>query len=141
MLGVLLFGFGGIRLYIRCITYRDKENIEVDEEVLFDLEDALDRVDGDKELLQELIGMFFDSYESEISKIEEAISSKNYPEVNSLSHSIKSALGNLGAKAAFNLAYKLELMGKNEDLADAEDTLEKLKEAIEGFKREAESKL
>ena len=46
-------------------------------------------------------------------------------------HTLKGSVGNFGAKAAFEAAIKLEVMGRNNDLDKATDAFDDLEKEIE----------
>ncbi|MCB0320424.1 MAG: Hpt domain-containing protein [Bdellovibrionales bacterium] len=105
---------------------------------VFDSVGLLERVDGDVSLFQELLTLFFADYDSAIQAIGDAISAQDSGALESSAHSVKSAVGNLGASQAFELAYKLELMGRNANLTEASARLEQFQTAVAEFKEEAE---
>lgn len=106
---------------------------------IFAQEEALDRVDGDKELLFELFDMFFEDCDSRLEAIADAIANNNPSKLKEDAHSIKSALGNLGAMTSYDLAYKLELMGRDSDLNDAGNKFDEFKAEIAKFKELTDS--
>lgn len=112
---------------------------EVDDARVFDSADAFERVDNDKELFFELVDMFFDDYESSLGNIQQAIESKESKQLEEYAHSIKSALGNLGAMKSFHHALFLERAGRSATFEGVEEVFEKLKESVVAFQKEAES--
>ncbi len=76
----------------------------MNEPTYIDRVSLLRRVDGDTELLIELIEIFFTSYPQQISALEEALQNREYLEAEHTAHSLKGALqtffkGALPAKA------------------------------------------
>lgn len=101
---------------------------------VFDKEGALNRVGGDRELLAELIQLFIDEYNDQVDELLTFIQDSNAKELERRAHSIKSALGNIGAMQGYDAAYELELAGKNAELgAGAELSFKKLKEGISAY--------
>ena len=105
----------------------------------FDAEEAFERVDNDKELFFELVDMFFEDYEDSLKGVQEAADNKEARHLEERSHSMKSALGNLGAMKGFYDAKFLEFAGKNENFEGVSERLESLKASIAKFKEEAET--
>lgn len=89
------------------------------EDLVFDFQAAVERVDQDKELLLELCQMFFEQQESSLNGLESALSSGDTGSAREIAHSMKSALGNLGAMRAFRIAQRIELSCKEGDLSAA----------------------
>lgn len=102
----------------------------------FDFEAALDRCDGDRDLLKELIQMFFSDYSQSLEQLSSAVQDNNSLGVDRGAHAFKSALGNLGAMKAFESARKLEFAGKNQDKASFQDLFTEFKNEVEAFRAE-----
>jgi CheY-like chemotaxis protein len=112
-------------------------------ESVFDRNAALDRVEGNKELLQEIIGLFFDEIPGLMSAIHDSMVRRDAQALKRAAHTLKGAVSNLGAEAACAAALQLEMLGRDEDLTNVEEEyaeLEKaihhLKEALATFKEE-----
>ncbi len=110
------------------------------EPLIFDRDAALNRVDGDQELYSELVDMFFEEYPRMLSEIKEARKTGEAKKIQESAHSMKSALGNLGAMKAFAIAQVIEVNGaKNRlEMIDAnvktlEDEIAKYQGAIKSF--------
>jgi HPt (histidine-containing phosphotransfer) domain-containing protein len=78
----------------------------------------------------DFIGELIDTYLLEtgklIEQLQEAFSIKDAVVFGRLAHSIKSSSASLGALIFSQQARELEIMGKGEDLTDAESKVEKL---------------
>ncbi len=94
------------------------------EKKLLDLETALERLGGDKEFLIELLQELLQQVEEELPKLKKAIEEQNYDEVRSMAHGLKGAAANLGADKAMEVFFKLEMMGKEQNLDGASEALE-----------------
>ena len=105
----------------------------------FDKEGALERVDDDLELFFELVDMFFSEYEQQLVTLRGAVDSGTAKELEETAHSIKSALGNIGAMRAFDQAFILEKKGREESLEGASDELSKLESYVSEYKTEVEA--
>jgi len=82
---------------------------------------ALARVEGDKALLQELAELFLEEGPTLLSDVREAVAAGEPEEVRCTAHKLKGSVGTFAAKAAVEAALKLETMGHDGDLAEAED--------------------
>jgi two-component system, sensor histidine kinase and response regulator len=85
--------------------------------VAVDVADLLQRLDGDRAFLAELVEIFRNDYPGEIRNAQEAIRRKDAAEVERVGHALKGALGNLSAVRASALAAEFETIGRSGDLA------------------------
>ncbi len=115
---------------------------------IIDLADVLERVQGDKKLLLELLDIFVEDYQKKIKLLEKSVSDNDYGQAHSLAHSLKGASGNIGAKAIYETFFQLDQMAKNNDLSQAADILaemtqcfKNLKERIAALKKEFKEQL
>ncbi|MDQ5851613.1 MAG: Hpt domain-containing protein, partial [Chloroflexota bacterium] len=90
------------------------------QEPVLDRNVALDRVQGDRELLQEIVELFFEETPALRAQIKEAMARRDAKVLERAAHTLKSSVGTFGAKAAFGAALRLEMVGRSGDLADAE---------------------
>jgi two-component system sensor histidine kinase/response regulator len=99
-------------------------------EPVFDRNAFLDRVEGDTNLLQEILGLFFDEIPGLMSEIQEPIARGDAQALERAAHTLKGCVGTFGAKGAYDLALTLETMGRGENLAEAKNTYAKLEAEI-----------
>ena len=85
--------------------------------------EALDRLGGDEELLQELIQIFLEESPKLLSKLQKAVSDSDAEAVMQCAHSIKGELSCLGGDDAAKAAQELETMGRNKTLIGSADAL------------------
>jgi HPt (histidine-containing phosphotransfer) domain-containing protein len=97
---------------------------------VFDRNAFLDRVEGDTNLLQEILGLFFDEIPGLMSEIQEPIARGDAQALERAAHTLKGCVGTFGAKGAYDLALTLETMGRGENLAEAKNTYAKLEAEI-----------
>jgi two-component system, sensor histidine kinase and response regulator len=97
---------------------------------VFDVPDAMERVEGDRELLVELVALFLEDYPSQLDKVCQALRQNHSREVERLAHSLKSALANLSAKRAANAAHRLETLGRAADLELTPDAIRHLQDEL-----------
>ncbi len=101
------------------------------DEAVFDREEALERVDNDKELLREIIALFEEECPQLLDAIRRAIAEKDSDALQHSAHTLKGSVGNFAARAAFDAAFKLEQMGKERRWEGAEQALADLEREIE----------
>jgi two-component system, sensor histidine kinase and response regulator len=73
-----------------------------------DLAALMDRLAGDRELLQELVGLYFDDEQTLIDEVAAAISAGDAARVARSAHTLKGSVGNFCAAAAHGAAAALE---------------------------------
>lgn len=96
-----------------------------------ELSEALEKVDGDREFLKELFDDFTNDYPQQLDKLAQGISTGDFDEVEHTAHSIKGAAGALSAKKTQELAFRLEQMGRDKKLDNAQELLVELKDELQ----------
>jgi HPt (histidine-containing phosphotransfer) domain-containing protein len=91
----------------------------------------LDRVEGDMELLGEIIGLFKEDSVRQIAAIRDAIDKKQPDLLRRAAHTLKGTCGNLGAPEAAATALELEELAAAGDFSGAQQSLRSLEEQIE----------
>ena len=81
---------------------------------------ALERLGGDEELLQEVAKLFLDEYPGLMSDIRQAIETSNSNQLERAAHSLKGSVANFGSDAAWQAAFALEKLGREQQLAGVE---------------------
>jgi HPt (histidine-containing phosphotransfer) domain-containing protein len=105
------------------------EVLKLDE--VFDRDEVMERVDGDIELLMEIVELFIKDYSKLMSNIKNAITQKDSRALARSAHTLKGSVGNFAADFVYNIALSLEVMGRNNDMTDAEEAYIKLEIEIE----------
>jgi HPt (histidine-containing phosphotransfer) domain-containing protein len=98
---------------------------------IFDLDDALEKVGGDREILEEILEVFSESYPDQLSELKNAIDSGDAPLVERTAHTLKGSVGTFSAKKALETAFRLETMGRDAQLQEAAAEYSKLEHEIE----------
>jgi len=101
--------------------------------VVLDRKALLKFVDGDPELLQELVQVFLRERAGMMTRVETAISAGDAKKVQQAAHALKGALGTFGAREAFEAALKLEIMGRAGNLTGVEEAWTALQRAVARF--------
>ncbi len=90
-------------------------------------DELLQRVDGDMELLEELVDLFLEDLPARLQGLREALDHDNVPLVHERAHSIKRSVSCFAAAAAFEAASQLTDLargGATQGLKEAIDILE-----------------
>jgi two-component system sensor histidine kinase/response regulator len=90
----------------------------------------LDRFEGDRGLLREVVKLFLEDGPRHVSAIRQAIGRRDSEGVQRAAHSIRGSVGNFAADAAVGAALKLEMMGRGGDLAHADEACAALEEEM-----------
>ena len=101
---------------------------------VFDKATALGQTGGDEELLMEIAELFFESSPRLLSEIRAAIARGDGPALERTAHTLKGSISNFGAQAAYEAAVKLEKLGHENNLSQAEEAVMILEEEIERLK-------
>jgi PAS domain S-box-containing protein len=102
-----------------------------DRQPILDRADLLNRFGGDEELLRELIAIAIASFPEQLAQVRAAIARGDSEALARAAHAIKGAAGNFSTTAAFEAAQRLELMGREGEMAGAGAGLSALEAEIE----------
>ncbi len=83
---------------------------------IIDLEEALERVQDDRELLKELMEDFVKDYLSKRKILNKAIEQKNFELIKDTAHFIKGAAGNISAKTIYTCLVIVEQLADNQQI-------------------------
>ncbi|MBI1840714.1 MAG: Hpt domain-containing protein [Verrucomicrobia bacterium] len=81
-------------------------------ERIYDLNVALERMDGDVPLLEEVIDIFLDDYANSIAELRQAAASRDQAALQRAAHTLKGAVGNFVAHRATEAALSVETLAK-----------------------------
>jgi len=101
------------------------------ESLMFRPEDALRTVGGDKALLEELIHAYLDESPKNLDALETALRENDSVAFRRAAHTIKASMRYFCFQRGFDLAFELEKMGTEGDLANAEVGVINLKALME----------
>ena len=112
-------------------------------EVVFDPDWALARIEGDGALLRKMIGLFLAQAQKLLPEIRSAGERRDGKALERFAHKLKGSMGSFGNDRASEAALRLEIMGRNaefvqteETLADLEQEVARLREALLTFTEE-----
>ncbi len=90
----------------------------------------LSRMDGDNELLREIVELFLEDSPRQLIAIREAVARGDPAAVERSAHALKGSVGNFGAPGAFHTAQNLEQMGRERNLNAADEALAALEKQM-----------
>jgi HPt (histidine-containing phosphotransfer) domain-containing protein len=91
-------------------------------EPLFDQAVLLERLDGDLELLREVVQIFAADAPRLLGELHDALDQGNADRVGRAAHTLKGSLALFGAHAATEAARELEMLGRTGNLANGKET-------------------
>jgi len=100
-------------------------------EEALDVEDFLERVQGDKELFLELLEIFISDFHPKRKSLEEAVSNKDQQAIEHIAHFLKGSCGNISAGNLRAIFSELEKKGKDNDLQGLENDLSAIDQKFE----------
>ena len=113
----------------RPMSQRRKMNAHAPQNVL-DLQLALSRVGGDKQLLREIAVLFIQDCPRAFAEIQEAVEAGDTTKLENAAHALKGSVANFGARNAVEAAFLLEQMGRSNKMSEAEEMLGRLESAL-----------
>jgi signal transduction histidine kinase/CheY-like chemotaxis protein/tetratricopeptide (TPR) repeat protein len=103
-------------------------------ENVLDWNAALRRVGGRADLLEQIVKLFFTESDKLMREIQDAIAAGDTSKLRRVAHSLKGSADCFAATAAVQAALRLETMGRDSMLTDADDAYAVLERAIERLK-------
>jgi len=91
----------------------------------------LEDFEGDKEIFVEMLDMLTDQSLLQVTQMSEAIECNDASKLAFVAHSLKGASATIGAERVSAAAYRLEQMGRAENLTDAADVLALLEKEVD----------
>ena len=104
-------------------------------EPVFDRDTILTLVEGDIEFLIEILELFFDVFPGKLADVRESVVRRDSEALESAAHALKGAIGNFGAKYAYDAALNLEELGSSGVLTDAQAAYTELENEIDRLQR------
>lgn len=97
----------------------------------FDYDSALERVEGDRALLMNMLGLYLDSSVKLIGLIQDTLRNQDARGLERAAHTIKGAVGTLSAQKAFDAALRLEQCAKTGDFIEAREAWTSLERELQ----------
>ena len=95
---------------------------------------ALARVEGDVQLLEEMVALFLEDLPEMLTNLREAVTGGDAGALERAAHKLKGSVGIFAAQPAFEGALRLENIGRAGDLTEAEPVYHALLQEIERLK-------
>jgi signal transduction histidine kinase/CheY-like chemotaxis protein len=99
-----------------------------------DTASALARVGGNGELLKEMVALFLKELPTLMTNLREAVTAGDAKATEHAADKLKKCVGNFSAHPAFEAALKLEVLGRDGSLSDAEPVYAELEKEMERLK-------
>ncbi len=100
-------------------------------DAVFDMQEVLERVDGDRGFLHELIDIFLGQTPRMLANMREALATRDGEDLELAAHSLKGSAGNFAAPVLYELSRRLERMGHDGDFTEAAETFAALETELE----------
>lgn len=104
--------------------------MHIHEADLLDLTETLERVEGDFDLLKEMVELFLEEWPNMLSDIERAIAVGDARALQHAAHTLKGSVSNFAAPRATAASLVLEKMGRQQDLSNAGAALASLQQEL-----------
>ncbi len=101
---------------------------------VLNLEVALELMDGDADLLKEVLQIFIDDVPRKMNGLRNALDSADADAIRFEAHSMKGSSANIGADLFRELAFKIEQAGKEHQIGTAVELFEKLESELTRLK-------
>jgi signal transduction histidine kinase/DNA-binding response OmpR family regulator len=102
---------------------------------VLDKSELLNRLEGDEQLLRELIDTFFADSRLLLQEVLDAVTSQDAARLDRAAHKLKGTVSTLCGHSASRTAQALETMGRDRNLHDAAQAFAQLKEQMEAFEK------
>lgn len=100
-----------------------------------DLDAALERLGGDRQMLQELIGYYFEDIGTLLDGLEAAIELRNLDDIKQMAHSVKGLVSNFDSRDATAIATRIEHRSESDRLDEQRYQLGRLRRATAELNR------
>ncbi len=107
-----------------------EQSLTQEKEEPFDYAAALDRLEGDQELLAELATLFLGGLPGKLAALRKAMDERDSKAVQEVAHSLKGEIGNFVAQSAFEAALRLETLGREDNFAPMDEAYRALEASI-----------
>ncbi len=107
-------------------------------ESVLNLSEAMTNLDGDAELLQEIMDIFLETAGEQLQDIQNGIQAEDSKQVAVQAHGMKGGASNFCAKNFVRSALKLEIKAKEGSLDGAQELLDDMKAAFDEVKEVAQ---
>ncbi len=99
-----------------------------------DYASALERVEGDKSFLEELLNLYFEDFSEKYEQLAKAVEQKNFDLIRELGHSLRGSSANLSLTFLQETSHHLEEAGRERNLEKAKKALALLEQEFKRLK-------
>lgn len=110
------------------------ENLSYENNYVFDKNEVLNRIGEDIDFLIKITKQFSKEWPSLLSNIETAIEQNDSKSLTYAAHTLKGTAGELSAKAVYEAALSLEMIGHKGDFTHAKESYDKLSKELDNLK-------
>ncbi len=114
-------------------------NEEMTDSVI-DYASALERIGGDREFLDELLGIYQEEFDLNVGSLDKALQTQDFTVIQEIGHSLKGSSANLSLNPLRDQAYLIETAGSESDLELAQRSAVELKKEYQRLKQHLEEK-
>lgn len=100
---------------------------------ILDINEFLERIQGDRALLWELLDIYIEDFQQKRELMHEALEKNDAHQVRNLAHALKGSSANISAHQLSAVLLELEKMGKNNTLAGADKLLVDMDKKLEAL--------
>jgi HPt (histidine-containing phosphotransfer) domain-containing protein len=118
-----------------------KESVEPSRQIDWDMKELMERLDGDREFLRELLVMFREDVRTNLEKSRKAEGERDFEQLSRAAHTLKGMLRNLSMRAAAETAAALEGAAQEKRQSDSQQVLDQLAKELERILPEVEAQL
>ncbi len=104
---------------------------------ILNLSEAMTNLDGDAELLEEILDIFMETAEEQLESIHNCILAEDIKQVAVQAHGMKGGASNFCAKKFVRSALKLEMRAKDGNLEGSQELLQEMRAAFEDLQEVA----
>jgi polar amino acid transport system substrate-binding protein len=108
-----------------------RESVSGDNKDIFDGDEYVDRLEGETELIIEMVEMFLQEHDRLIDELGKTIENGNTSQVEHKAHELKGWVGNLSAGRCHKTAQTIENKGNSGDLDGVEEMFDVLKDEVD----------
>lgn len=105
-----------------------------DDEIDFDHVDAMSRVEGDEQLLRQMVELFLEDAPRSIETLQAALRQEDCEQMVKCAHALKGSAANVGAKAIWNAALQVEMAARSRNAEKIREISPKLGKTLERFR-------
>jgi len=121
-------------LLVEKLTQEQEKVESMTENCPIEMSRMLDLFDGDEEIIEELLSVFYDSLVPLKIKLAEVVSNRTTT-VNAVAHEIKGSAYNVGAVKLGDLAQKLEIAGQQQNWSEIDTLTEHIQIELDCIKQ------